>query len=267
MPSTPKPTCFLTARSSLTFVGGYSTLNYFDSDLLNYGTASARAGYNYQIDRKNAIGLDYTFSDTNYSNFHQSIIEHIFQVSYGRRVTGRLALQIAAGPADSDVPGSDNDGSGGTGGESTSSTTNLYWSLNANLMYALQRTTFALTYSHGVEGGSGVLAGSEADTVSGYITHQVTRRFTSGITGGYSRNQGLAAVDTTSSAQHPDIRLLVRRRQSFISPGPYHVAFISVPVAISDFRNSILHRNAMRNRCDTQHDFDGSELARSPARF
>lgn len=189
---------FLTARSSLTFLGGYSTLKYFDNDLLNYGTANARAGYNYQIDRKNTIGLDYTFSDTNYSNFHQSIVEHTFQVAYGRRVTGRLAFQIAAGPevATFELPIST--GSGGTGGETSSSTTNLYWSLNANLVYALQRTTFALAYSHGIDAGSGVLAGSETDTVNGSITHQVTRRFTGGITGGFSRNRGLAVVGTTA---------------------------------------------------------------------
>lgn len=188
---------FLTARSSLTFVGGYSTLKYFDSDLLNYGTVDARAGYNYQIDRKNTIGLVYTFSDTNYGNFDQSITEHTFQVAYGRRVTGRLAFQIAAGPQVATFQIPITTGSGSTDGGTTSSTTNLYWSLNANLMYALQRTTFSLAYSHGVEAGSGVLAGSEADTVNGYITHQVTRRFTAGITGGYSRNRGLAVVGTT----------------------------------------------------------------------
>src|SRR5271168_779580 len=35
----------LTSRSSLTFVGGYSLLHYFDDNLLNYGDASFQAGY------------------------------------------------------------------------------------------------------------------------------------------------------------------------------------------------------------------------------
>ncbi len=189
---------FLTGRTSLTFVGGYSTLNYFDSDLLNYGTANARAGYNYEISRKDTIGVDYTFSNTNYSNFHQSIIDHMFQVAYGRRVTGRLAFQIAAGPeiATFQVPIAT--GTGGTGGETSSPTTNVYWSLNTNLLYALRRTALSLAYNHGVGGGGGVLAGSDGDTVTGSITRQMTRLFSSGITGGYSRNRGLAVLNTTN---------------------------------------------------------------------
>ena len=189
---------FLSGRTSLTFVGGYSTLNYFDSDLLNYGTTYARAGYNYQITRKDTLGADYTFSDTSYSNFHQSIVTHMFQATYGRRVTGRLAFQIAAGPeiATFQVPIAT--GTGGTGGGTGSPTTSVYWSLNANLAYALRRTSFGLAYNHGVSGGSGVLAGSDADTVSGSITRRMTRLFSSGVTAGYSRNQGLAVVNTTT---------------------------------------------------------------------
>jgi hypothetical protein len=196
----------LTGRSSLTFVGGYSLLNYFDSELLNYGTVSARAGYNYQVDRKDTLGLAYTFSDTNYSNFDQSIVAHTFQVSYGRRVTGKLAFQVAAGPevASFTTPITNgttgSGGTGGTSGTSTGPTTNLYWSLNTSLTYAQRRTSYQVGYTHGVAGGSGVLAGSDEDQVSGVITRQMTRKFSSGITGGYSRNQGLAVFGTTGTA-------------------------------------------------------------------
>ncbi len=190
----------LTARSSLTFVGGYSLLRYFDSDLLNYGTVNFRAGYNYQMDRKNTISLDYTFSQFNYSNFNQTITSHTAQVSYGRRVTGRLAFQIAGGPqvAMFQAPISTSTGlsGGGTGSTAAGPTTQVYWSLNANLQYGLPRTAFMLAYNHGVGGGSGALAGSLTDTVSGSVTRKMSRTFSSGITGGYSRNQGLA-IDTT----------------------------------------------------------------------
>jgi hypothetical protein len=200
---------FLTRRSSLTFVGGYSVLDYFDSDLLNYGTANFRAGYNYQLDRKNTIGLSYTFSDFNYTNFHQSIVEHTMQASYGRRITGRLAFQIAAGPqvASFDTPISTGSGSPASEGTTTTAagpTTKVYWSLNTNLQYAQKRTAMALSYNHGVGGGSGVLAGSVADTVSGSVTRQMSRTFSSGVSGGYSRNQGLAIGTTTPSNQNYD---------------------------------------------------------------
>jgi hypothetical protein len=195
----------LTRRSSLTFVAGYSLLDYFDSALLNYGTVSARAGYNYQVDRKDTLGLSYTFSDTNYSNFDQSIVAHTFQVSYGHRVTGKLAFQVAAGPEVVSFTTpimNETTGSGGTGtsGPGSGPTTDLYWALNTSLTYAQRRTAYQVGYSHGVAGGSGVLAGSDTDQVSGSITRQMTRKFSSGVTGGYSRNQGLAVFGTTSTA-------------------------------------------------------------------
>ncbi len=195
----------LTARSSLTFVGGYSLLHYFDSDLFNYGTVNVRAGYNYQMDRKNTIGVSYTFSEYNYSNSHQSITSDTAQVSYGRRVTGRLAFQIAAGPqvAMFQMPISTGTGPSGGGGtpSTTGPTTQVYWNLSANVQYALRRTALGLAYNHGVSGGSGALAGSLADTVTGFVSRQMSRTFSSGITGGYSRNQGLAITTSTPSNQ------------------------------------------------------------------
>jgi hypothetical protein len=199
----------LTARSSLTFAGGYSLLHYFDNDSLNYGTVNVRAGYNYQMDRKNIIGLAYTFSEFNYSNFDQSIVSHTAQVSYGRRVTGRLAFQIGAGPQISflHMPITNGTGSssgGGTGSTSGGPTTLVSWALNANVQYALRRNAFALAYIHGVGEGSGVLAGSVTDQVNGSFTRKMSRTFSSGLTGGYSRNSGLAITASTPSNQTYD---------------------------------------------------------------
>jgi hypothetical protein len=192
---------YLTPRTSLTFAGGYSTLNYFDSDLLNYGSAFARAGYNYQMDRRNTIGLVYTYSEYDYSNFDQSIMSHVFQASYGRKVTGRLAFQISAGPQISlfHEPITTGTGTGGgTGTGPTGAMTQVGWSLGSNVQYSLRRTAFALAYYHGVGGGSGVFAGENQDTANGSITRQMSRKFSSGITGGFSRNRGLAVRETTT---------------------------------------------------------------------
>lgn len=187
---------FLSPRASLTFVGGYSNLEYFDSDLLNYGSANARAGYNYQLDRKNTIGAEYTFVQYSYSNFNQSIMLHTFQATYGRRVTGRLAFQIAVGPEIQELHTPIVAGTGGapsTGGPTTS----VGLSLSTNLQYQMRRTNFTLGYIHGLSGGSGVQAGSESDTVNGSVNRQLSRNLSGGITGGYSRSSGLTVITTT----------------------------------------------------------------------
>ena len=64
----------LSPRTSLTFVGGYALLHYYESGptnsgdftipvfLSNYGDATFQAGYNYQLTRKDTIAVSYLFS-------------------------------------------------------------------------------------------------------------------------------------------------------------------------------------------------------------
>jgi hypothetical protein len=194
----------LTPRTSLTFVGGYSLLHYSDSDLLDLSEASFRGGYNYLLSRQDTLAGYYTYTAVRYSNFNQSIDEHTIQAAYSRRVTGRLALQIAAGPQIAVFRTPIPIGSGSTGSGTSANSTELYWSLNANLQYQLRRTGMDLSYNHGVSGGSGVLAGSVADIVSGSVTRQMSRTFSSGLTAGYSRNRGLAIGVATPTSQTYD---------------------------------------------------------------
>jgi hypothetical protein len=188
---------FLTPRSSLTFTGGYALLHYFDNDLLNYGDVIAQGGYNYKISERNTVAVLYSFSAFRYSHFDQSIDDHTAQLSFARRITGRLAFQVAAGPQVVlfHVPIS-------TGSESSAGATDstqIYWSLNTALQYQLQRTLLGLTYNHGVGGGSGVLAGSLSDTVTGSVTRRMSRTFSSGVTVGYARNDGLTTGTSPTS--------------------------------------------------------------------
>ena len=195
----------LTPRTSLTFVGGYDLLDYTDNDLLDLTEASFRGGYNYLLTRKDTVAAFYTYTAIRYGNFNQSIDEHTIQGSYARRVTGRLAFQIAAGPqiAEFRIPIPSGSGSSGSG-TPTNSSTQLYWSLDMNLQYQLRRTGLDFSYDHGVGGGSGVLGGAVADIVSGSATRQMSRTFSSGLTAGYSRNRGLAIGTTTPTSQTYD---------------------------------------------------------------
>ncbi|HXJ17812.1 MAG TPA: hypothetical protein VNM68_11540, partial [Candidatus Polarisedimenticolia bacterium] len=176
----------LTPRSSLTFSGGYTLLHYFDSALLDYGDVVARGGYNYEISQRNTIAVLYNFSGLRYSNFGQSIDDHSVQISFARRITGRLAFQVAAGPQLAlfrvPIPSGSGSSSGGT-----IDSTQIYWFLSTALQYQERRVGLGLAYTHQVTGGSGVLAGSVGDTVTGSVTRQMSRTFSSGITAGYAR--------------------------------------------------------------------------------
>ena len=186
---------YLSPRSSFTLLGGYSLLHYFSSNLLDYGDVNAKFGYNYQVSRADTIGFSYMYSGIRYSNFPQSIDSHVAQVSYGRRVTGRLAFQISGGPELTifSTPISTSTGA-------APSSQQLYWNLNTSLQYQLHRTGLAASYFHGVSGGSGVLPGATSDTVSGTATRQLTRIVGSSFNFGFSRNSALNVAALNNQA-------------------------------------------------------------------
>jgi hypothetical protein len=177
----------LTPRSSVTLMGGYSLLRFFDTSLLNFDDVIAQVGYNHQLSRADSIALFYRFNQYSYNGLNQKIHDHVAQLSYARRLTGRLAFQMAAGPeyALFDTPVL-------TGGSAKTSGSELTWSLATSLTYGVKRGSLGLSYSHGVNGGSGVLSGSIADIVTGNVSRQLSRTTNFGINGGYARNSALA---------------------------------------------------------------------------
>jgi hypothetical protein len=192
----------LSARASLTLVGSYALLHYFENDLANFGGINFQAGYNYQLTKNDTIAVSYLFSAFRYSNLNQSVNANTIQGAYGRRITGRLAFQIAAGPqfVSSNNPITSTTASSSS--DSTSSSTSaVYWTLNASLRYQLRRAWLNASYYHGLTGGSGLLAGAETDVVTGSVNEQVLRTFNASWNVGYSRNNGFAVGTATSSAQ------------------------------------------------------------------
>ena len=176
----------LTPRSSVTLLGGYALLRFLDTSLLDVNDVIAQAGYNHQFSRADTVALLDRFDQYTYSGFGQRIQDNVTQLSYARRVTGRVAFQIAVGPdyVMFHLPVV-------TGGSGTISTSELTWSLASSLTYDLKRGSLKLTYAHGVSGGSGVLAGSISDTVTGTVSRQLSRTVNFGLDGGYAHNKSL----------------------------------------------------------------------------
>lgn len=193
----------LTRRSSLTFLGGYSTLHYFSTNLLNSGGPMFQAGYNYQITREDTVSVFYRFSSFSYSNYNQWIHSNSVQVAYARRVTGRLAFRAGVGPSFSSslVPISGTTGTGSSGGTVTGPTNQTFLSLNAGLTYVVDRMTLGISYNHGISEGSGVLAGSVTNNVFGSASRQLTRTLSASFNAGFSRNTGLSIATVTPSFQ------------------------------------------------------------------
>lgn len=194
---------FLTPRSSVTVVGSYSLLRFLDNGFLNFGDAVFQTGYNHQFRPKDTIAVLYRFAAFRYHNFDQAIDGHVVQVLYGRRVTGRLAFQVAAGPEVSffRTPISTISGYSGGATTTTGSSKQVYWTLDTSMTYRIQRTQLGFTYDHFLSGGAGVLAGAVNDQVGGSANRQLSHTLTGGFVMGYARNHGLSVAASTASSQ------------------------------------------------------------------
>jgi hypothetical protein len=182
----------LTPKSSVTVGGLFSVLRFTESGNIESNDYVGNAGYNYQITRADTIGLVYRFSSFHYIGFSQAIGDQTFQAAYGRKITGRLALQLSGGPEITNfkVP------------QGTSTKTQyVAASGSATLTYAFPKGTLSASYNHGVTSGSGVFLGATTDQVTGTLSRKLSRVWSGDAHLGFARNRN-AETDTAISSQN-----------------------------------------------------------------
>jgi hypothetical protein len=164
-------------------------LNFVDAGNVDNNTVSGTIGYNYALNRTDTIGAFYRFSAFHFNGQAQALGDHSFNLAYGKKITGRTAIQLYVGPdfTTSRIP---------TNGSSSSHGVNA----GANVVYALAHGGLNLGYSHGISGGSGVLTGTSADQVNFTASHQLTRLWSGQFNLGYARNSSLSIVTPTTSS-------------------------------------------------------------------
>jgi hypothetical protein len=172
----------LTPRSSITVGGTVSMLRFVDSGNVESNDYLGNIGYNYQLTRMDTIGIVYRYSAFHYLGEPQAIGDQLIQAAYGRKITGRLALQLTGGPEITHlrIPQS-------VGGK----TQYVAGSGSASLSYAFEKGLLAANYFHGVTGGSGVFLGATTDQVTGTVTRKVSRVWEGSANIGFARNQTL----------------------------------------------------------------------------
>jgi hypothetical protein len=166
-------------RSSLSFFGTYGQLHFLDNGFQNSCSISAGVGYNYLLSPLNSMSISYGFSRYTFSNLPFGADSHSVQLSFARRITGRLSFQIGAGPdvqlykSPFAAPG-----------------TVLAWMLDTGLSYQLRNWQTGFGYTHSLSGGSGLLEGAETDMFTGHLG-RTFGTWHGSLAAGYSKNQSL----------------------------------------------------------------------------
>jgi hypothetical protein len=172
-----------TRRTVITMAGAYGLLYFTGPGYIGSHTASGVFGYNYLLSPMNSIAFNYSYGQNNFSNSSEGLYSHTLTAAFGRKITGKLALSVGGGPQIAEI----RNGPGGN-----SSTTS--WSGSASLTYGPRprNVSYSLSYSHGLTDGSGVLFGSESDTVGGGVHFGFARFWSVSVNGGFVSNRALA---------------------------------------------------------------------------
>jgi hypothetical protein len=179
-------------RSAITFSGSYGLLRFADAGYIDSHMVSSQVGYDYMLDPKNSIAVIAGYGNIDYSgtpNVGNSTSDYTAAFAYGRKITGRLAFQVAVGPERIQVLGSP-------------SGTFQRWmeSVRSSLTYQRRRDGYSFSYSRGLTGGSGVFIGAVSDTFNASAHRQFSRFWTGTVTGGYAFNKSLAPANSPTSS-------------------------------------------------------------------
>jgi hypothetical protein len=177
-------------RGSINVAGSYGILRFLKAGNIENDDYIGNIGYNYALGRKDTLGVLYRFSAFRFIGNPQALDDHVVQLSYGRKITGRLALQISGGLDSTNfrVP-------------IGNVTNHRGESINGTLNYATALNDLTLTYIRGVSNGSGIQLGSSTDEIQGAVARRLSREWQGRLHFGYARNSGLGNPTAGQSLQ------------------------------------------------------------------
>ena len=170
----------LSQRSSVTLAGSYGMLRFVDPGNIDTDSILGSIGYNYDLSPRDSLGLAYRFSSFHYAGVPEAYGDHSIGITYGRRITGRLALSLFGGPEITTyrIP-------------VNGSNSSIGFNFNSTLTYAVRDWNLNLSYRHSLSGGSGVLVGSDLNQVMFSASHPLGRVWSGNFNVGYARNTSL----------------------------------------------------------------------------
>ncbi|HEV2521478.1 MAG TPA: hypothetical protein VGT24_03780 [Candidatus Acidoferrales bacterium] len=175
----------ISRRSTLTFAGSFGLLNFSGVGFISSHMLNVQAGYDYQLDPKNSIAFLGSYGWITYTGVADSTTNYTGSIAYGRKITGRMAFQLAVGPEQIRSMGS------------TGNSQLWLVSVNSSLSYAWRRSNGSFSFARSLTSGSGVLMGAVSDTFTATGSHQFTPFWTGTVNGGFALNRSLPQAGTT----------------------------------------------------------------------
>ena len=168
-------------RSAFTFAGSYGLLKFTQSGYFSSHMVTGQAGYDFMLDPSDSIALLASYGKIDYSGSSNSTTNYLAALAFGRKITGRMAFQVVAGPEQIQF---DN----GTTGKL------WYPSVSSLLTYDWRRASYSISFMRGLNSGSGVFLGAKSNILTLAAHRQFTRSWVGAINSGYAINESLAGT-------------------------------------------------------------------------
>jgi len=180
----------ITARSSITVAGTFGLLRFPGGNLQESNQGGALVGYNHAISPRDTVGVNYSLNMTRFQSgsLGTNFDTHAWQLVYGRRITGKLALQASAGPEIGVAHGV------AAGGITTG------WATQEALQYRLRKVELNTSYSHTITAGAGVLPGAHTDQAQADFNRRLSRTVDGTLSVGYAHNSNLQAISGSATS-------------------------------------------------------------------
>jgi hypothetical protein len=183
----------LNPRSSVTLAGSYGLVHFTNNNFgvinnqlvtaINSQQVTAQAGYSYQLNHKDQIGLVYGYQDFSYpSSIGTSFNTNLVNVLYGHRISGRMDLVLGGGPQLTQIHN-----------PLLGSSRRLSASGRASLRYRFPKTSVRLSYDHFNNNGSGFFVGASSDVARLDATRPIGRLWSGTANLGFTHNNRLVA--------------------------------------------------------------------------
>lgn len=178
----------LTPLTSISGIGSWSILRFPRGNGLENTQIMAEGGLNHRIDVRDTVSGNVTYSTFSYgSGIDLTIQTHGVNGVFQRVLSRLLTVSISAGPMwissnnNALVP------------------SNLTVATDLSLSYARKFTTASISYSRGVNGGSGVQPGALSDSVSASVARTYGRDWMTSFAGNYTHSGGLVQNSALAS--------------------------------------------------------------------
>lgn len=207
----------LTPRSTLTGEAGYAFTHFYGSGVsastpfvstsqfVGSSEISAQTAYNRTLTQHTQVALLYGYQGFDFSVTGLAFHSHVIEGMYGRRLTGRMDLLIAAGPqftrinaactvfdALSGNPHCSLNPAGSASGSIPDHRLGVAGQFR--LRYRFPKTSLSLSYQRLDTGGTGLFAGAQSDIGQLSAERRLSRVYSGFVDLGYSRNSRLQSI-------------------------------------------------------------------------